>query len=1708
MRNKALLDMRKVLLFPLLFLLFTALGMVTQAQTVTTDKADYFPGEVVTISGSGFTGNETVTIVIEHLNFLDHEDDVLYATTAADGSFVTKEYVISVYDLGELFHLIATDESGKTDDTYFTDGKASNGDGIVTVSPLTVCGAGTYNYTFSFRTVNGKDWDSGSQATFTLPSGWSSATIGVVGVNGTASLGTPTGNTYPVNFNCSGGASNGFDFTVTGASMLDFSQYIIPVQTKPNGGTLTDLADGFPFVKSSSTSNGTIVGSINSCSTTANSTLTVKSFSGTITRWEYRTMVTLYPTAWTGWSQLTGGGLGNPAIGTQYNNNNVAVTTQYRVVTSGASCGENHGGEFYSDTAMVALGTSPILVTPNIIDYDNIPLTVDLTKHVQIFSVVPIVSTTFYVNYGTGSQLQITSPYTFPAGTTVVTVVVINTCGTTVQSFSVTSGIPAQITCPASFSVNTSEDGTGDCLGTATYTLVYDGPTATATPAAGHYIGNPLPTITYSLNGTDYSPWTGTVADLPKGPNTIYLIASNAGATTNPCSFTVTVVDNEAPVLIDPSVDCGSLNESDINMCLSEAEAFDPNTLESSVAALYKDNCPGTVVATYVSTSPHTGNNDCEWSFKYIFNIEDIVGNITSCEVYYSGSDQTAPNLINVAETCSSLDIEDVNECLDVAAVWDATQLEDEVAALYEDNCGDPVVATLTGTTPGVDNDDCDWTFTYNYKIEDDCGNFVSCDVVRSGSDQTAPNLIDVAETCSSLDIEDVNECLDVAAVWDATQLEDEVAALYEDNCGDPVVATLTGTTPGVDNDDCDWTFTYNYKIEDDCGNFVSCDVVRSGSDQTAPNLKDEAETCSSLDIEDVNECLDVAAVWDATQLEDEVAALYEDNCGDPVVATLTGTTPGVDNDDCDWTFTYNYKIEDDCGNFVSCDVVRSGSDQTAPNLKDVAETCSSLDIEDVNECLDVAAVWDATQLEDEVAALYEDNCGDPVVATLTGTTPGVDNDDCDWTFTYNYKIEDDCGNFVSCDVVRSGSDQTAPNLIDVAETCSSLDIEDVNECLDVAAVWDATQLEDEVAALYEDNCGDPVVATLTGTTPGVDNDDCDWTFTYNYKIEDDCGNFVSCDVVRSGSDQTAPTVITKDIDVNLNSDGTVTILDNAVDNGSYDNCGEGVTFSLSQKLFTCDNIGPNTVTLTVTDECGNSATGTAVVTVYVPTTTVAKVSAESTRYLDQITLYTEIESNCHTTDFAGTVQFYLDGIPVGDPVNAWPIPYGEEGYPTKLRATYIHTVTQLPKDDYETDDWEVTAEFTPSTPYYNESEGTTSLFIYPREAKPYDANLGFYTGEIVGWITSATSNSATITLAATLMDTSIPTGDVRGAKVTFGFIKTGADGPYFDPIPSASNLPVGLIDQLNSTIGFASADVQINIAKSSTSENFDIAVMISGGYYNDPIINGTAQITIARSLTTGSILGSGNLLNTNSVGLIKGAKDLVPGTDPDTGDEISVPLVTKYSFNVVYNRKATNPQGYLNLTIVSWYDKTGVLDGKPHTYFVKSNAINNFIVGPGSGLIANEAIFEAKANISELVETDVDEVYAWVPVVGNSPMIVKMTDEDITSDTIKYDKIAITYFNAAGGIWYSNNWNINTQKTDMQVIYNGFIDVSGSTTTINKTKSVEITSIAGKAELMVYPNPFSDKLRLDFVSPNDTHARIDMFDLTGRMVQTVFNAR
>lgn len=104
-----------------------------------------------------------------------------------------------------------------------------------------------------------------------------------------------------------------------------------------------------------------------------------------------------------------------------------------------------------------------------------------------------------------------------------------------------------------------------------------------------------------------------------------------------------------------------------------------------------------------------------------------------------------------------------------------------------------------------------------------------------------------------------------------------------------------------------------------------------------------------------------------------------------------------------------------------------------------------------------------------------------------------------------------------------------------------------------------------------------------------------------NYTATDGCGNLSTCSRVVTILDAKAPTPnCYGGINLNIGMDGTVIITPNMINNGSYDNCTstENLIMTVSPDLFTCDDLGPQTVMLTVVDEAGNSAVCTSIVTI------------------------------------------------------------------------------------------------------------------------------------------------------------------------------------------------------------------------------------------------------------------------------------------------------------------------------------------------------------------------------------------------------------------------------------------------------------------------------------------------------------------------------
>lgn len=125
------------------------------------------------------------------------------------------------------------------------------------------------------------------------------------------------------------------------------------------------------------------------------------------------------------------------------------------------------------------------------------------------------------------------------------------------------------------------------------------------------------------------------------------------------------------------------------------------------------------------------------------------------------------------------------------------------------------------------------------------------------------------------------------------------------------------------------------------------------------------------------------------------------------------------------------------------------------------------------------------------------------------------------------------------------------------------------------------------------DNCG---IAAMTATPN---------TFTCEeagpneviLTVRDDDGNEDFCTATVTVEDNTAPVAVCKDITIQLDASGNASITGADIDNGSSDACGIQSIVAIPS-FFTCANVGPNSVTLMVTDVNGLVNTCISTVTV------------------------------------------------------------------------------------------------------------------------------------------------------------------------------------------------------------------------------------------------------------------------------------------------------------------------------------------------------------------------------------------------------------------------------------------------------------------------------------------------------------------------------
>lgn len=182
---------------------------------------------------------------------------------------------------------------------------------------------------------------------------------------------------------------------------------------------------------------------------------------------------------------------------------------------------------------------------------------------------------------------------------------------------------------------------------------------------------------------------------------------------------------------------------------------------------------------------------------------------------------------------------------------------------------------------------------------------------------------------------------------------------------------------------------------------------------------------------------------------------------------------------------------------------------------------------------------------------------------------------------------------------------------------------------------------------------------------------------------------------------------------------------------------------------------------------------------------------------------------------------------------------------------------------------------------------------------------------------------------------------------------------------------------------------------------------------------------------------------------------------------------------------------GKASFGFVSKYKKgSTVPDGDTEFQFKAGNLNFKSTVYEWLVIASSKAIFKGSGTINGF---------------GNYGFILSAIDAELTPSAV-IDKFRIKIWDKDNNdvVVYDNNLVVDDNADPTTEIGGGSIIIH-----TGKTKSAEIESgLISQIEnpnISVYPNPFDKVLHFEFVSPIDIHACIDIFDVTGRKVKTVF---
>lgn len=433
---------------------------------------------------------------------------------------------------------------------------------------------------------------------------------------------------------------------------------------------------------------------------------------------------------------------------------------------------------------------------------------------------------------------------------------------------------PVFTTCPANMSVNTDA---GLNTAVVNYTPVIT--------------GQPNPGVSYSFSGATTGSGTGDGSGsvFTRGVTTVTLTAHNTCSPDAVCSFTITVVDNEPPVITqcapDQDVNLGNACEFVVPDLTGAITASD----NSGIANVKQSPLAGTVLSL--------SNNSTQ---VVTITVTDISGLTASCNVTLTAKDVTPPVItqcvtdqnVNMGGKCS-------------ITIPDLTSM-----VVFSDNCGATITQSPLPNSEVSAGHNAPVTVTFT--VTDAAGNQATCSTTLTAIDNVPPVIIICAED------QDVNMTSGCSII--VPDLTGDVGA--GDNCGftltqSPAAGTVLSATNNA-------TFPVVITATDAAGLFATCTATLTAKDVTVPVIG------SCPPNRNVN--LDAGSGCTLTVPNLVPELVVSDNCGSGTVTVTQSPAAGTHvSTTNNGTVIVTLTATDANNNSTTCNVTLTAKDVTPP---------------------------------------------------------------------------------------------------------------------------------------------------------------------------------------------------------------------------------------------------------------------------------------------------------------------------------------------------------------------------------------------------------------------------------------------------------------------------------------------------------------------------------------------------------------------------------------------------------------------------------------------------------------------------------------------------------------------------------------------------------------------------------------------------------